>query len=78
MILQNAGVYRRWAIETVVTGGMSPPVIQALESLLSAETEEVWLRIRAQAALGFMQRYDSARQRDLTDSCLQACQILRL
>ena len=76
MILQNAGGYRRWAIETVVTGGMSPPVIQALSSLLSAETDEAWLRIRAQAALGFMQRYDAALRADLTDFCLQACESL--
>ena len=76
MILQNAGGYRRRAIETVVTGGMSPPVIQALSSLLSAETDETWLRIRAQAALGFMQRYDAASRADLTDFCLQACQSL--
>jgi hypothetical protein len=76
MILQNAGVYRRWAIETVVTGGMSQPVIQALSSLLSAETSEAWLRIRVQAALGLMQRYDPAQQADLTEACLQACQNL--
>ncbi len=76
MILQNAGGYRRWAIETVVTSGMSSPVIQALSSLLSAETDEAWLRIRAQAALGFMQRYDAASRADLTDFCLQASQSL--
>ena len=76
MLLQNAGVYRRRAIETIVTGGMSEPVIQALTSLLSAEESEAWLRIRAQAALGLMQRYDPAQQADLTDVCLQACKKL--
>ena len=69
-------MYRRRAIETIVTGGMSEPVIQALTSLLSAEESEAWLRIRAQAALGFMQRFDSATQTGLTDAFLQACEIL--
>ena len=76
MILQNAGMYRRRAIETVVTSGMSQPVIQALTSLLTAETSEAWLRIRAQAALGYMQRYDPGHQADLTNACSQACQNL--
>ena len=73
MILQNAGAYRRWAIETVVTGGMSQPVIQALSSLLSTETEEAWLRVRALAALGFMQRYDAAaRAISQISACMHA------
>jgi hypothetical protein len=76
VILQNAGVYRRWAIETVVTSGMSQQVAQALASLLGAETKETWLRVRAQAALGFMQRFDAAGQTDLTHACLQACENL--
>jgi hypothetical protein len=76
MILQNAGVYRRRAIETVVTGGMSEPVIQALTWLLRAEESEAWIRIRAQSALGYMQRYDPGQQADLTNACLQACRHL--
>ena len=38
MILQNAGVYRRQAIETVVTSGWTEPVARALGSLLKTET----------------------------------------
>ena len=46
VILQNAGVHRRWAIETVVTSGMSQQVARGLESLLSAETEEACVDAR--------------------------------
>jgi hypothetical protein len=72
MILQNGGVYRRHAIETVVTSGMNRPVATALVSLLRTETQEAWLRVRVQAALGFMQRSDVSAQTDLTAACLGA------
>jgi hypothetical protein len=72
MILQNAGVYRRHAIETVVTSGMNRPVAKALVSLLRSETQEAWLRVRVEAALGFMQRNDVSAQTDLTRACLRA------
>jgi hypothetical protein len=72
MILQNAGVYRRQAIETVVTSGMNQAVARALGYLLRNEENEAWLRIRAQAALGFMQVHDYQAERDLTDACVQA------
>ena len=72
MILQNAGMYRRHAIETVVTSGLNRPVALALASLLRTETQEAWLRVRVQAALGFMQRNDVSAQTDLTRACLQA------
>jgi hypothetical protein len=76
MILQNAGVYRRQAIETVVTSGMNQAVARALGYLLKAEENEAWLRIRAQAALGFMQVHDYQAERDLTDACVRAHQRL--
>ena len=76
MILQNAGVYRRQAIETVVTSGMNQAVARALGYLLKIEDNEAWLRIRAQAALGFMQVHDYQAERDLTDACVQAHQKL--
>ena len=56
MILQNAGVYRRHAIETAVTSGWSRPFATALGYLLKNEKDEAWLRIRAEFALGFLQR----------------------
>lgn len=76
MILQNAGVYRRHAIETVVTSGMNRQVARALVYLMRAETQEAWLRVRVQAALGFMQRNDVAAQTDLTRAALAAYQNL--
>lgn len=78
MILQNAGVYRRQAIETVVTGGWNEPVARALGVLLDKEQDEAWLRIRAQFALGFMQRPDPSAETDLTRACLHAFRNLRL
>jgi hypothetical protein len=72
MILQNAGVHRRQAIETVVTSGWSEPVADALGRLLRSETEESWLRIRAIFALGFLQRPDYSVEADLTSACLRA------
>jgi hypothetical protein len=72
MILQNAGVYRRHAIETVVTSGWNGPVARALGRLLRTEKEESWLRIRALFALGFLQRPDYSVEADLTSACAQA------
>jgi hypothetical protein len=79
MILQNAGVYRRQAVETVVTSGQSEPVARALGSLLRRlGTREPWLRIRVESALGFMQVRDVAVETDLTRACLQAYANLNL
>ena len=71
-ILQNAGVYRRQALETLVTSGRSEPVARALGSLLQAEQEEAWLRVRAEFALGFLQQPDMQAEKDLTDACEHA------
>ena len=72
MILQNAGVYRRQAIETVVTSGLNEPVARALGSLLKTERTEAWLRVRVEFALGFLQRPDVWTQMDLTEACEHA------
>ena len=77
MILQNAGVYRRQAIETVVTSGMSPPVARALGSLLRTRDRRGMAAHPRQFALGFMQRHDLSVERDLTDACVQAYQSLK-
>jgi hypothetical protein len=69
MILQNAGVYRRQAIETVITSGWSDPIIKALARLLKNEQGESWLRIRALFALGFLQRPDQAVEDCLVAAC---------
>jgi hypothetical protein len=78
MILQNAGVYRRQAIETVVTAGLTNPVAQALGKLLKYEQNEAWLRIRAEFALGFLQRANRHVEDDLTHACLNAYRNLGL
>lgn len=78
MILQNAGVYRRHAIETVVTSGWSEPVARALGSLLKMEQDQAWLRIRAEFALGFLQRPDQFVAGILTGACRHAYKNLKL
>ncbi len=77
MILQNAGVYRRHAVETVVTSGWNEPVARALGSLLKYETDETWLRIRAEFALGLMQNQSMPVLKDLTTACEHAYDNLR-
>jgi hypothetical protein len=72
MILQNASIYRRHAIETVAASGWDEPVIRALSHLLRAEQTEEWLRVRVEFALGSMQRPDMQVDGILTDACLDA------
>jgi hypothetical protein len=76
MILQNAGVYRRHAIETVVAAGWSGPVADALGFLLERE-DEAWLRVRAEFALSFLQQRDPMVEEHLTRACLQAYKVLQ-
>jgi hypothetical protein len=78
MILQNAGVYRRQAIETVVTSGWNEHVARALGELLKIERDEAWLRLRAEFALGYLQRPDLWTETTLTRACEQAYRSLRL
>jgi hypothetical protein len=78
MILQNAGVHRREAIETVVTSGWNEPMARALAFLLKTERTEAWLRVRAEFALGFLQKHDAQVEASLTRSCEHAYQNLRL
>jgi hypothetical protein len=76
MILQNAGVYRRHAIETVVTAGLGAPVADALGFLLE-RTDEPWLRIRAEFTLSFLQRRELVVEEHLVRACLHAHTVLR-
>jgi hypothetical protein len=72
MILQNAATYRSLAIETVVTSGWSQPVARALGYLLDHEAE-AWVRIRAEAALGLLQRpHDDNARGHLIRACERA------
>ena len=78
MILQNAGVHRREAIETVVTSGWTEPVARALGSLLRTEQDEAWLRVRVEFALSFLQRHDASVETDLARACEHAYGNLKL
>jgi hypothetical protein len=77
MVLQNAGAHRSQAIETVVTSGWTEPVARALGFLLRREVHESWLRVRAEFALGFLQRPDVTVEADLTRACQQAYENLK-
>jgi hypothetical protein len=68
-LLQNAGLYRRQAIEALVAGGWTGPVAIALERFLEIERTESWLRIRALFALGFLQHRDPSVQDSLAAAC---------
>jgi hypothetical protein len=68
-LVQNAGVYRRQAIEALVAGGWTGPVARALETFLELERTESWLRIRALFALGFLQHRDRSVQDSLAAAC---------
>lgn len=69
MILQNAGGYRRQAIETIVTSGLATPFARALGAFLKNETEETWVRMRAESALGLLQKPNQWVEEDLTQAC---------
>jgi hypothetical protein len=70
ILQQNAGVERRWAIETLTAGGHGEAVAKALGHLLLNESSVTWLRIRALFALGHMQ----LRNVDVQNSLVVACQ----
>jgi hypothetical protein len=78
MILQNAGTYRSLAIETVVASGWAQPVARTLGHLIRIESE-AWVRIRAEAALGLLQRpHDGTTKDDLTRACRRASENLKV
>ncbi|MFG2483483.1 hypothetical protein ACGFSI_12095 [Streptomyces virginiae] len=71
-LLQNAGVERREAIDTLVAGGWTESVVNALGNVLTNEKTEAWLRIRALFALGFLQHRDLAAAQILTTAFHEA------
>lgn len=75
-LLQNAGVARRQAIETLLLAGSAAPVAHALERFIELERTETWIRIRALFALGFLQHPDDKVAAVLTDACRSAYQKL--
>jgi len=73
-LLQNAGVLRRTAIDTLRSGGLVEEVSHVLVRLLHQRTEpeDAWLRVRALFALGFMQPRDVVTEGNLTAACANA------
>lgn len=71
-LLQNAGVERRIAIDTLAAGGWVKPVAWCLKELLQDERTEEWLRIRALFVLGFIQLPNDPNVRRALVEALQA------
>lgn len=71
-LLQNSGVQRRQAVDTLVAGGWTSEVVHALSHVLRNEKEQSWLRVRALFGIGFLQRRDAAVADDLAEACKEA------
>ncbi|MFJ5543794.1 hypothetical protein [Micromonospora chalcea] len=71
-LLQNAGVYRRNAIDTLLAGGYTTPVVNALSRVLEADESQEWLRCRALFAISFLQDRDRAAEVTLQYACRAA------
>jgi hypothetical protein len=54
-LLQNAGVHRREAIDTLAAGGWSEQVSRAFRRVLEHKESEPWFRCRALFAVSFLQ-----------------------
>lgn len=75
-LLQNAGVPRRQAIDTIVAAGWAEQVAIALIEVLDNERQESWLRIRALFALGFLQCRSPEVREALAEACVRATENL--
>jgi hypothetical protein len=71
-LMQNAGVQRRRAIDTLAAGGLVEPVARQLLRLLRSTHVDTWLRVRALFALGFMQVRTEEAQVGLVKACESA------
>lgn len=72
VMLQNAGVHRRSALDTLVAGGWTEPVSYALAQVLNHDELDSWVRIRALFALGFLQHRSDYTQQTLTQAARTA------
>lgn len=71
-MLQNSDAYRRQAVETLLAGGWTGPVVSAIAKFLELEGPGAWIRIRALFALGFLQHRDRVVERLLAEGCQAA------
>lgn len=74
-LLQNAGVHRRQALDTLVAGGWTREVSESFIYVLVNEHTKPWLRIRALFALGFLQQRDRRVVIALADRCILSCKV---
>jgi len=71
-ILQNAGVHRRRAIDTLRAGGWTDQASRALGRVLENPDSDAWLRCRALFAIGFLQERGPGVQAILRLACEKA------
>ena len=68
-ILQNAGIYRRRAIDTLRAGGWGAHAAQAIGTIAVNPEASPWLRSRSLFALGFLLERDPAVHQVLQQAC---------
>ncbi|MFI7487751.1 hypothetical protein ACIBXA_05135 [Micromonospora echinaurantiaca] len=71
-LLQNAGQHRRNALDTLLAGGYTKPVINALNKALTHQQSEEWLRCRALFAISFLQDRERGTEQILNRACERA------
>jgi hypothetical protein len=71
-VLQNAGVHRRHAIDTLLAGSWTSPVAEALARVLRDERSHTWLRCRALFAVSFLQDTSEGVELILEKACQRA------
>ncbi|MFB9359432.1 hypothetical protein [Actinoplanes nipponensis] len=71
-LLQNAGVYRRNAVDTLLAGGYTGPVISALNLALTNVNTQAWLKCRALFVISFLQDRERNTELILGKACKRA------
>jgi hypothetical protein len=71
-LLQNAGVPRRHAIDTLAAGSWTGPVVKALDYVITHRDAETWLRCRALFALSFLQDSERTVEQIMRRACERA------
>ena len=72
VVLQNDGILRRTAIDTIVAANVSEFVVRALTALLDDKETPSWIRIRAVFALGFLRHRTPETQSALVSAVRHA------
>jgi hypothetical protein len=77
-VLQNEGVYRRQAIDTLAAGGWTKSVNTILNRILRDPDSDSWLRCRAVFAMGFLQDHSEEVAGMLKRACQRAMGVLEV